>query len=537
MKGTLGMFFRSERISLNEALQRITKRADDLSDNDQAQTFVSVGGLEHGLLNRDNRIIFGRRGTGKTHVLSYVRDKTREEGDFPVFIDARTIGSAGYVYSDGSISVDERASRLLRDFVNALHDKIFDAITSSQRKFDAENFSEDLELLASSVADIFVIEQVEEITNDETKKGISGSIKGSVKLTTTNPSANTTSELKANRDDRALLSRTLQGTSKLSIKIGTAARAINNISNKLPGRLWIFLDEWSNIPVDLQPILADFIKRCFFANQNVSVHIAAIEHRFAFRMEGNYGAIGIELGADAFADVNLDDFFVYENDPERAFKFFHELIWKHASNAAKNYKLDVNNKEDLLSKGFTQSPALSEIIKACEGVPRDFINIASIAATRAQDQKIGIPIVRNAAKDWYERDKAAFLQSNRNASKLLSWIINNVIANRKARAFLVPIERQDTLLERLFDERLLHIARRSYSSKDDPGIRYRVWKIDYGCYMEVVPTTRNPTGFLFAELEAEKGWDVVVPDDDFRAVRRAILELEEFYTQHGIIPE
>jgi hypothetical protein len=83
-------------------------------------------------------------------------------------------------------------------------------------------------------------------------------------------------------------------------------------------------------------------------------------------------------------------------------------------------------------------------------------------------------------------------------------------------------------IEFLFDERMLHIARRSYSAKDEPGVRYRVWKVDYGCYVDLINTTNAPTGFLFENSEISDAGEIEVPEDDYRAVRRAVLDLNEF---------
>jgi hypothetical protein len=164
-------------------------------------------------------------------------------------------------------------------------------------------------------------------------------------------------------------------------------------------------------------------------------------------------------------------------------------------------------------------------------VPRDAINIIQIAATRAQDERISVPHIRDAAKDWYDRDKATYVNNNTEANALLRWIIINVIGERKAKAFMVRSDTRDEILDRLFDERILHIAKKSYSTKQEAGTRYTVWKIDYGCYVDLINTSRAPTGFLFEGLESDEDWQVTVPEDDFRAIRRAILDINEFYSR------
>jgi hypothetical protein len=95
-------------------------------------------------------------------------------------------------------------------------------------------------------------------------------------------------------------------------------------------RVWILVDEWSDLPLDLQPLLADLIRRSVFPVARVTVKIGAIEQRSEFsKQAGAGGYIGIEVGADAAADIDLDDFMVFGNDAEKAKDFFRELIYKH----------------------------------------------------------------------------------------------------------------------------------------------------------------------------------------------------------------
>lgn len=84
------------------------------------------------------------------------------------------------------------------------------------------------------------------------------------------------------------------------------------------------------------------------------------------------------------------------------------------------------------------------------------------------------------------------------------------------------------LIQRLVDERILHIIKRGWSGKDKPGERYDVLQIDYGCYVHLLGTTSAPQGLLGGDDSDEFSTvmgEVEVPDDDYRAIRRAILDL------------
>ena len=86
----------------------------------------------------------------------------------------------------------------------------------------------------------------------------------------------------------------------------------------------------SEIPIDLQPYLADLIRRTLLPVSTLTVKIASIEHRSQFLLLQSRGQYtGLELGADISADLNLDDFLVFDNDQGKAVEFFKNLIFRH----------------------------------------------------------------------------------------------------------------------------------------------------------------------------------------------------------------
>ena len=86
------------------------------------------------------------------------------------------------------------------------------------------------------------------------------------------------------------------------------------------------------------------------------------------------------------------------------------------------------------------------------------------------------------------------------------------------------------MLTTLFDARVLHLIRKGYSGQDEPGERYDVYVIDYGAYVDLINTQNEPQGTL--PLDDEEGDDgggyTDVPTQDLRAIRRAILDVDEF---------
>jgi hypothetical protein len=322
------------------------------------------------------------------------------------------------------------------------------------------------------------------------------------------------------------------GAPRHRVHFGVVGQALERLLSTLaPRRLWVLLDEWSVTPLELQPYLADLLRRSLFPVRGITVKMGAIEQRTQFQLPGRTGDyIGIELGADAAADLNLDDFMVFENDAHRATAFFQELLFKRYKSADNGALLPgLQSAAHLVQQAFTQRNTLEEFVRAAEGVPRDAINILALAAQKAEANPISTPQIRTAAKTWYQRDKEAAVAANTLARSLFHWIIDEVIGHRRARAFLLRSGTQHELIEALFDARVLHLLKRNISAHDQPGVRYDVYKLDYGCYVDLLTTAKAPGGLLPMGAEAEDTPSFLeVPPDDYRAIRRAILDLKQF---------
>lgn len=527
----LKLMFKTKKNAI-DILQQIAKRAEDLTPKEQADSFVSIRRIEGALQNRDSRIIFGRRGTGKTHIMSYMATKAIETQGISCSIDLRTLGSNNSIYSDPNIPASSRATTLIRDLLTQIHLQLLEFYTCPKSKFKSKQFEVALDELQNCVRTVVVTERQE--TRSKAVYAESAQIAGSTALNLSpialSTKLNASGEAQTNNAEE--WETKITGTPRLSVNMGDAFNKLDTLSKLLPGRLWILLDEWSSLPEQIQPYLADFIRRAILPIQNVTVYIAAIEYRSSFRIDAVDERIGLELGSDISADINLDDYFIYDFSSDASIQFFSKLLYKHLVALASDNGLVEENEQIVITNVFSQSRVFDELVRASEGVARDFINILQLAAMRTDNNKITMKEVNAAAKDWFERDKQRNLDTRENAQELLQWIRDEVIRGKKARAFLLNVSISHPLIEFLFDERILHIAKRSYSAQDDPGVRYRVWKIDYGCYVDLINTVNNPSNFLEDGIGII-GEDFSVPDDDYRAVRRAILKIDEFDKKHS----
>lgn len=512
---------------INDVFLRFNRRAETVDPNQLVDTFVDAGPLSALLSSVDHQIMYGRRGTGKTHALTYLAETKATDGDIGFLVDMRTIGSTGGLYSDPSIGISERAARLLVDTLIYIHDNLVKFSIENDDRLDLSQAGPVLDRLADAATNVRVVGTTQETTAARIQYADSDKLGVSANLSPSEANFGIISQVERRNSISTSGQTVREGIATHQIIFGDVQQALIQFAGLLkPNRIWIVLDEWSDVPLDLQPYLADFIRRCIFPVAGITVKIGAIEHRSKFRIPAsNGGYVGIELGADATADVNLDDFMVFDNDADRAREFFGEFLFKHFQAASETADGELpSSPAELIRRGFTQSNAFDEFVRAVEGVPRDAINIIALSAQKALDDRISVPHVRSAANTWYQRDKQSAVASSSDALGLLRWIIDQVIGQRRARAFLLLSDARHPLIDSLFDSRVLHNLKRNISAHDQPGVRYDVYKLDFGCYIDLIATASAPLG-LFQDDNAQY---VEVPPDDYRSIRRAILDLDQF---------
>lgn len=518
------------------ALQEVEKRAERVSEDDVLATYVNIESLTHALAARDNGIVFGRRGTGKTHALKYVAQTERDKGNRVVYIDMeQDVGSTEGRYADPTLSVSERATRLVVDVLSIVHTELLEAafaggigvqINVLDRMLD--HFQEVLVAQATEQEDMRT-DRSSDTSRTDVGLGWTPGRMPSTKF-------GTGSSHEASREAGVRTRHT--GVVRHRIHFGGVTQSMRQaIEADEARRFWLLIDEWSGIPIDLQPFLAEMLRRLFFGISKVSVRIAAIPHRSEWRIAGDRGNyIGAEIGAELFPLLDLDEFVVFparnrKEQAKRSLSFFRALLFRHISTALVGMEeVPPESEGDLIRSLFTQVTSLQEVIRAAEGVPRDALSIIGRAGLRAGGSKIAVTHIREAASQLYTTTKAAQLNGTPNARALLDRIVGDVISGRKARAFLIKQDQTpNSLIQQLVDDRILHIIKRGWSGKDNPGERYDVLQIDYGCYVHLLGTNAAPQSFLGGDdddgdFSAVIG-DVEVPEDDYRAIRRAILDL------------
>ena len=471
------------------------------------------------------QVIYGRRGTGKTHLLKALQERLLETKGkyFPVYIDLRAykpmLGNnddlyyalillqeiiieilkcvyenLDYIYSEYSIQEQELIANSKKKKIAAILEKF-------NQHFDGDNFTKMGEV-AFKINELKKVATSLKLTKMPEFLGEKG----------TDKETETTGE---------------------KVKYISFAEISNALSELLDiidiDRLFCLLDEWSEIPENSQYILAELIKRTFITSK-VTVKIAAIPNRTKLLSENR---IGLEDGGDIFG-YSLDNRYIYELYPDNTRAFFNELLFKqlYIVNPELYNIFCSDNKRRPVHKfinSFFANQALREILIASSGIPRDFLNIfiASYNSfyTTARYKHIVLADVRNATIEWYEVDKKKTVDANNNAKILLDKIIKDILINKKRCHFLIPEKFEKVKeLNDLIDLRVVHLRKKGISHKGVKGVIYNVYYLDYACYTSTNLYHNKINTNLLSEIETT---------DNFRDIRRISLE-DKFFEDFNI---
>lgn len=511
---------------INELLLQIAKRAERKDDDYLVKSFVQLGHVFTLLKCEDNQIIHGRRGTGKTHLLKYLKNKIQQQNEVVVEIDMRSLGSTGGIYADANININERATRLLSDTLCEIHQALLEEV-SNNSNCDISKvipYLDDFIDLSTNISiegSVAIEEMVGESSENKHSNSFSLSTAPTIKI-------NSSASHKAAQSSTS--KSTSSGREKLKLHFGAITKALKEITKLVPNKkIWILLDEWSELPLDLQPFIADALKKILFAIPNLIIKIASIEHRSRFRTIHNGLNIGLEISSDASTSINLDEFMVFDNDKVKAMNFFKELIHRHCI-ALDEEEVCSESSQKFITETFTQNSVFEEFVRASEGIPRDAIHIISNAAIHSEDKKLSIASIRQSARKWYTTNKSKDINANEEAVHLLDWIINRVIAEKHTRGFLVRSDTKEDLLEFLYDSRIIHLVKQGVSAKSHKGKRFNLYVLDYGCYADLLSTKDEPKGILF-----EEGEYIEIPKIDYRTINNSILDIQQ-YNSTGTLP-
>ena len=498
---------KTQRAKLAKLVGALRLRLDDQIENEyNVDSFVPL--IHFGTLAAPNtQIIYGRNGTGKTHLLKAFHQHCRvnfaTEKVLPVYIDLKTFGLSTI---GGQLDLKQLIHRYYRLFVAAIVDaliqladetltedvleKIFGGEVHDKRKrikqnlmalheiFDARRIEEGMTKYARKV-------ETSRESNTGIKAGLSVSVSGF------EPKAKTEIGLSAEEIDKNKDAVELIFGGLAVIDYDEIRQALEGIIDECGARaICVLVDEWSSIELKIQPILAEMIRKTLCVSNRIFVKIVAL--KFFTRTSASLDppqVIGFQPGIDIFPVADLDTLLCFDFDEksQQSVKDFLTLVlYRHCAVLDPDIKAkDVAEFEKHICDHVFESPeAYLEIVRASEGNPRDFLSLLTVCCNNASQGTASVS-QRNAvriASSHFSTSKAPILQDDP-AEKLYRELFEKVVQNKR-KLFLLSAAKagRDARIQKLWHYRFIHLVVPTYTVITDSGIpkEYSVFSMDYG---------------------------------------------------------
>jgi hypothetical protein len=426
--------------------------------------FVDTRGFQNRLLAKQNHIVFGRRGAGKTSLVNslqgkpgiatlYVNLEDYKDISFPnILIKVLTVlfrGLADRLEARPFWWLTPRASRLRRQ----LH--------SAQRALQTYLSEPDRE--------------IQDVTTSDQK---SAGLAAGVGANDVSASAN------VSRSAARLVKRSIprDKLDYLKLELSDYKELLNRVTGCLhDSPVYFVLDDFYFVQKQIQPSLIDYLHR-LTKDTDLYLKVATIKHRSKLYSREGQQTLGVELGSDALG-VDLD----YTLDQSGELEDFMRGILGQAATGA---RVDVRLEDLFAGDGFSQ------LCLASGGVPRDFLSLFAAIASRQADP-IGVVEVREAAianrSDKIEAMKTDAGSERAVLEDYLSRVRQLVYGVKRTNVFLIAkleMEADDQLrqaIRELVDLRLLHLVDQNTSRAPGDGRFYEAYMLDVSLYENARP--------------------------------------------------
>ena len=495
-----------DAIELGKIIAALKLRVDQQPEAEyNLATFVPIIDFA-ALASPNSHIIYGRNGTGKTHLLKAFGEYCEREYEktkvLPVYIDCKTLelGTVG-----PEIDISHLVFRYYRLFVGKIVETLTGFATEAlkpgllERVFGGNVVSR-RKAIKASIAElqaIFRYEAIEERvkeyrrkrdSQEETKTGTSASLK--LSLDKLEPKADAALGAATGESERRGEAIELVYDGLAVIDYDEVRAKLESILEQIGATSMILLiDEWSAIDLTLQPVLAEVIRKTLAVSKRIYLKVVALKYltRLTAAVKPPQ-RIGLQPGVDIFPIADLDDLLCFDIDGQAVKDFLTLIAYRHcAAHSDTVGKIALPDFEAALCSRIFETPAAYlEIVRASEGNPRDFLSLLSACCSTTLSKSKPLSqkdAVKAAVLHFTNAKEANIKQSGTAIGFLYKKLFERVVQN-KQKLFLITSELadKDERLRELLHYRFIHLVNPSYTVLTDKLLphTYAVFSMDYG---------------------------------------------------------
>lgn len=497
------------------------KKAERLPDDSFCELYVGSKVLAS-MESSDNQIIWGRRGTGKTHLLKAFVQRINEDPEckkiaFYISCDKISAESPSNIKFSSDMEKMKYYARqtfkcFVSDFVEQMIDKYEDLLSIKcfyNEKYDIgekEQIKKEIETQLLNLLDNCTYGIPTEIVKEETAV----ETKANEKKRESNMDAKLEGKLSFPFNWFAAISAKFghkvakttndssAGETKVIKKYSFSLTKTRDVLERLLDALrletvYICIDElWlidQKREMSFQPLFLDYLRQAFLASHRISVKIASIREVTKLNSKTSAGnSYGLQSGHDIIELLNLDTQFIKEKDRVEHYK--HMLYARINYFGRKEKQIsDVYTQEFIVNTIFKSEKNLANLITLTHVIPRNFLNVLQRALFLIQSDLqhyfIHSYLIRKTVISMYLEDKRSNLPMN---SGSLFDIINKYIKSTHNYFFLLSSEQVKRLKIEIDNLVYIEIIHQVPSSilPDDIMDNYKGFYIDSGKYLHTL---------------------------------------------------
>ncbi len=428
--------------------------------------FIDPRNFKSKLFNKQNHVIFGRRGAGKSTLINTLKKE----------YDRKYL----FAYTNLDDFKDISFPNVLLHALTALFDQLKDEVRAEVKFYQIrkqlkkrrlfKQVNRVLRQFAKQIdtPDLFE-EEIRQKQNTSTKAGINTkntSFTGSISAEEANEQETKKS---FTRNKLEKIRNSLTSFKKIILQL-------DKIINDKP--IFFILDDFYFLSKAVQPYFLDFFHR-LTKDTNLFLKVGTIKHRTQLYSQIGDQYIGTEINADIY-EIDLD----YTLDRYSDLKNFMRAL---LDETCKELEISIDI-DELFSAG-----AFDQLCLASGGVPRDFLVLFNKCCDYySNDRKISIPEVREVSISNSPNKLKSLKKDSSEESELLEEYLNYVksfvFSQNRTNMFLMTIQDQEDFKElrqaikELVDLRMFHLVDSNTSAAPSDGKRYSAYMIDISLY-------------------------------------------------------
>lgn len=448
--------------------QEVEKIVTHIEENLRASVsagldFVDSRHSQSRLLSKQNHVVFGRRGAGKTSLVSSIETS---DDHIDIYLNLED-------YKD--ITFPNIVIYILVELFKQLQIRVRSNVRFWRFRPKARRVNRKVGEALREL-EVYIYEPDEEVQQVSTSEAHRGELSASANAHGLSGGG------RFGKESSQQISRSLpkQKIDHLRLQLTKYKGLVVEISELLNSRpVYLVMDDFYFVVKDVQPDLIDYFHRLTKGTE-LFLKIATIKHRSKIYKRTSEQYIGVEMGHDVF-EIDMD----YTLDSsEELQEFMQQLL----SNAIKQSGARMSIDDIFAGDGFSQ------LCLASGGVPRDFLSLFvklanGVVATGRTIGKVQVneaSITNMSSKmDSMKRDSGdedAILENCIRRIKKFVYFEKRTNAFLVARDDLDQNEQARQAIRELVDLRLIHLVDDNISHAPSDGRRYEAYILDVGLY-------------------------------------------------------